>query len=129
MRPIDADAFRETLLKLWDNLEEGSEKHLMLSGFIKALDLQSTVQAEPPAELFNKIKEQMVDEKDFAYADFEQYKVDCLGVDPEYAQDDLPQDEFRYGLERAMEIINAHAHRELMNEEIEAEDADRENRE
>ena len=35
-------------------------------------------------------------------ADFEQYKMDVLDVEA----DDLPNDEFRYGMERALQIIS-----------------------
>lgn len=57
----------------------------------------------------NRIKqaiEQIIDEKDVAYADFERYKVECLGQDWEDAYDSLPQDDFRYGMERCLEILN-----------------------
>ena len=51
--------------------------------------------------VFEKIKAEIEDEKEAAYADFERYKVDYLGIDA----DDLPDDDFRYGMERALEII------------------------
>ena len=54
------------------------------------------------------IKAEIIEEKECAYADFEQYKVDYLGVDPEYVEDELPNDDFRYGMERALEIICKH---------------------
>lgn len=54
----------------------------------------------------DKIRDEIIEEKDYAYADFEQYKVDYLGVDAEYVEDELPQDDFRYGMERALEIID-----------------------
>ena len=47
-------------------------------------------------------RKQIIDEADFAYADFEQYKMDVLGVEV----DDLLNDEFRYGMERALQIIS-----------------------
>jgi len=59
-----------------------------------------------PLSVIDEIKAQIIDEAEFAYADFEQYKVDVLGVDAEYVEDELPNDDFRYGLERAFEIIN-----------------------
>ena len=55
-------------------------------------------------EAWFKIKEQMCEESDFAYADFDRYKCEVLGVDV----DELPDDDFRYGLQRAIEIINEH---------------------
>lgn len=56
----------------------------------------------------SKIINQIEDEKDFAYADFERYKVECLGQDWEDAYDGLPDDDFRYGMERALDIICEH---------------------
>ena len=56
--------------------------------------------------MLDKIRSEIIEEKDYAYADFEQYKVDYLGVDAEYVENELPQDDFRYGMERAIEIIN-----------------------
>ncbi|MBQ1296673.1 MAG: hypothetical protein IIY21_21700 [Clostridiales bacterium] len=57
-------------------------------------------------EKLDKIRAEIIDEKDAAYADFDQYKVDYLGVDAEHVEDELPQDDFRYGMERAIEIID-----------------------
>ena len=54
------------------------------------------------------IKAEIREEKEFAYADFERYKVECLGQDWEDAYDSLPQDDYRYGMERCLEIINKH---------------------
>lgn len=56
--------------------------------------------------VLDEIVAEIIEEKDLAYSDFERYKVECLGVDAEYAEDELPQDDFRYGMERAIEIIN-----------------------
>lgn len=47
-------------------------------------------------------RKQIIDEADFAHADFEQYKMDVLNIEV----DDLPNDEFRYGMERALQIIS-----------------------
>lgn len=57
-------------------------------------------------ERIDKIRAELLEEKDFAYADFEQYKIDYLGVDAEYVEDELPYDDYRYGMERAIEIID-----------------------
>jgi len=46
---------------------------------------------------------QLEEEADYAYADFEEYKKEVLGAD----FDELPDDDFRYGLKRAIEIIKA----------------------
>lgn len=56
--------------------------------------------------VLNKIRAEILEEKEYAYADFEQYKVDCLGVDADYVEDELPLDDYRYGMERAVEIID-----------------------
>lgn len=53
-------------------------------------------------EIWSKIKEQIDEEADFAYADFDKYKCEVLGVDT----DELPDDDFRFGMRRALEIIN-----------------------
>ena len=49
-----------------------------------------------------RIRKQLIEEKEAAYADFDEYKREVLGVDD---IDDLPQDDYRYGLERAIDII------------------------
>lgn len=52
--------------------------------------------------ILDKIKAEILDEVEYAYADFDEYKKNVLLVEP----DELPDDDFRYGLERAVEIIN-----------------------
>ena len=52
--------------------------------------------------IFEKIIAEILDEAEYAYADFDQYKKDILHAEP----DELPDDDFRYGLERAVEIMN-----------------------
>lgn len=59
-------------------------------------------------ELLDKIKAKILEEKECAYADFERYKVEYLGQDWDDVYDSLPQDDYRYGMERAIEIINAY---------------------
>ena len=67
------------------------------------IDLYSVVkQKYIEREVLDKIRAEIIDEKDFAYADFERYKEAVLGAEP----DELPDDDFRYGMERAIEIIN-----------------------
>ena len=60
------------------------------------------------SEVLDDIKAEIREEKDFAYADFERYKVECLGQDWNDVYDSLPQDDYRYGMERCLEIINKH---------------------
>ena len=61
------------------------------------------VEQEP---VLDKIKEEIFEEKEHAYANFEAYKIDYLMQDEEDVLDSLPQDDFRYGMERAIEIID-----------------------
>lgn len=56
--------------------------------------------------ILDNIRAEILEEKEYAYADFEQYKVDYLGQDEEDVLDSLPQDDFRYGMERTIEIID-----------------------
>lgn len=55
-----------------------------------------------PLDKVKKMREQIIDEKDFAFADFERYKEEVLNVEP----DELPDDDFRYGMERCLEILD-----------------------
>lgn len=57
---------------------------------------------EDKIKVLAKIRTEIIDEKDFAYADFDRYKEEVLGVEP----DELPDDDFRFGMERAIEIID-----------------------
>ena len=50
-----------------------------------------------------KLREDIKDEAEFAYADFDEYKYEVLGIDD---VDDLPNDDYRYGMERALELID-----------------------
>ena len=59
-------------------------------------------------QICEDIKAEIREEKEFAYADFERYKVECLGQEWEDVYDSLPQDDYRYGMERCLEIINKH---------------------
>ena len=52
--------------------------------------------------VLDKIIAEIDDEADYAYADFNEYKWDILHAE----SDELPDDDFRYGLRRAIEIIN-----------------------
>jgi hypothetical protein len=52
--------------------------------------------------ILDKIRAEIKEEAEYAYADFDGYKNDVLHAE----SDELPDDDFRYGLERAVEIIN-----------------------
>ena len=64
--------------------------------------LNMTIKALEQADVLEKIRAEILDEAEYAYADFDRYKEDILHAD----SDELPDDDFRYGLERAVEIIN-----------------------
>lgn len=68
--------------------------------------LDTVIEALEQESIIDKIRVEILEEKECAYADFEQYKVDYLGQDGEDVQDSLPQDDFRYGMERCIEIID-----------------------
>lgn len=60
--------------------------------------------ADELARVFeDSVVRQLEEEADYAYADFEEYKKEVLGAD----FDELPDDDFRYGLKRGIEIIKA----------------------
>lgn len=61
-----------------------------------------------PMSVIEEIKAEIAEEKDCAYADFERYKVEYLGQDWEDVFDSLPIDDYRYGMVRALEIIDKH---------------------
>ena len=78
-----------------DSCRKCAEEHRQLAKWLKELkDYRKT---------WYKIKFQIKEESNFAYADFDKYKYEVLGVDD---IDELPDDDFRYGMERALEIIN-----------------------
>ena len=60
------------------------------------------IKALEQTDVLEKIRAEILDEAEYAYADFDRYKEDIL-----YAEaDELPDDDFRYGMERAVEIID-----------------------
>jgi len=76
---------------------EDSTMGLFLRDVIKT----SEIKVIPLDKVKNAIA-QIIDEKDFAYADFDRYKEEVLCVEP----DELPDDDFRYGMERCLEILD-----------------------
>ena len=66
------------------------------------------IDTEAYKKALEDIKAEITEEKECAYADFERYKVEYLGQDWEDALDSLPHDDFRYGMERCLEIISKH---------------------
>lgn len=63
---------------------------------------ENAIKALEQGDVLEKIRSEILDEAEYAYADFDGYKEDILHTEP----DELPDDDFRYGLERAVEIIN-----------------------
>ncbi len=84
-------------------------KKLGMSEYEVALDTEALTMAIKSLEAWRKVKEQIKDEAEFAYANFDEYKYEVLGVDD---VDDLPNDDFRYGMERTLEIINKYKEEE-----------------
>lgn len=66
--------------------------------------LETAIKALEKEPILYKIKEQILDEANYAYADFDRYKEDILDAEP----DELPNDDYRYGMHRAFDIINKH---------------------
>lgn len=77
--------------------------------------IRAIIESMESEDVFDKIRAEILEEKECAYADFEKYKVDYLGVDSRYVEDELPYDDFRYGMERCIEIIDKYR-KERMNE-------------
>lgn len=77
----------------------GGEHREFIKLAIEALEQQpKTVSIDKLKNLIEKLQ----DEKDYAYANFDEYKLDVLGCDD---IDDLPNDDFRFGLCRAIELL------------------------
>lgn len=63
---------------------------------------EKAIKALEQQDVLDKIRAEILDEAEYAYADFDRYKEDILYAEP----DELPDDDFRYGMERAVEIID-----------------------
>ncbi len=75
------------------------------------LDQESSLYAKE-SSVFDKIRAEILKEKECAYADFDRYKVEFLGQDWEDVYDSIPQDDYRYGMERCVEIIDRYRGRQ-----------------
>lgn len=60
-----------------------------------------TVKAVPINKLRNLVNK-LQDEKNYAYANFEEYKINVLGCED---TDELPDDDYRFGLNRAIALL------------------------
>lgn len=83
---------------------EKMERHIDLNKesmemYMWLKELKTLRQAREDA--YKEIKRRIEEEAEYAYADFEQYKADVLYSE----QDELPDDDFRYGMQRALEIV------------------------
>ena len=81
-----------------------------IDDFVKMHSLNINKIEKLRAEI-DKAIEQMIEEKEFAYADFDEYKREVLEVDD---IDDIPNDDFRYGMERCIEILKKNVERQVM---------------
>ena len=93
MRLIDADVFKSQIagMAISNNYPAN-----------KANALCELIDAQPTAYDPDKVVEQLKEEKEFSYADFDEYVNEvCPCLDAEY--DDL----FHRGLERAIDIVKA----------------------
>lgn len=70
--------------------------------YLGKTDLELIIKSLEQNSILDKIKAEIDDEADYAYADFDRYKEDILHAE----SDELPDDDFRYGLWRAIEVIN-----------------------
>ena len=90
-RLIDVDTLIAELMKhIWDDKK--------FSEIVKDVPTIHAI----PVDKVKAVVEQLDEEREFAYADFEEYKVSVLGIEA----DELPDDEFRYGVERCMQLLN-----------------------
>ena len=85
------------LTALWNSDHLSIDEAVALGMAIKALEAKNVL---------DEIRAKLIEEKECAYADFERYKVEHLGQDWDDVYDSLPQDDFRYGLERCIDIID-----------------------
>ena len=94
--------------KWWVNhlFNVAKEKACNSHNFDDAQEIQSAqdkiIKALEQEPILDKIRAEIDEEADYAYADFDRYKEDILHAE----SDELPDDDFRYGLRRAIEIID-----------------------
>lgn len=68
---------------------------------IQAIVNESKFKTVPIYKLKNLV-DKLQDEKDYAYANFDEYKLDVLGCED---TDELPNDDYRFGLNRAIALL------------------------
>ncbi len=94
-----------------DVAPKGSVTHEAVSAEIEMYNIaikamEQGFKAMEQGFILDKLRAELLDEKECAYADFESYKVEYLGQDWEDVYDSLPQDDFRYGIERCINLID-----------------------
>lgn len=94
----------EKLTEIENHLSKSLKSSVTVSFDIE--DVPYLLAAIETLKTIPQIHNQISDEAEFAYADFEQYKIDVLQIEPQYVEEELPNDDFRYGLERSSEILN-----------------------
>ena len=102
---IDADKL------ITDMNTRAEEEYLEFRDIRNMVEYAPTIHAIP----LDKVKaliHQLNEEKELAYADFDEYKASVLGIEA----DELPEDEYRYGIERCLQLLNR-----LIAEEVEHE--------
>lgn len=94
---------KETIIEMRDNDGACTQQEVckFLANLMDVLEKQMSG-SENEKDVLDKIIAEIDNEADYAYADFDKYKEDILHTEP----DELPDDDFRYGLRRAIEIIN-----------------------
>ncbi len=86
-----------------------------LDGVLKVLEQDTITKLKRIQEIVNKptfkavpiyklksLVNKLQDEKDYAYANFDEYKIDVLGCED---VDELPNDDYRFGLNRAIALL------------------------
>lgn len=86
----------------YTNIEPFLNGETIKGGFNLFKTLEIIKNGIPFDNAFKTITDSIKEEADYAYADFNKYKEDVLGAE----LDELPDDDFRYGLNRAVEIIS-----------------------
>ncbi len=106
------EAFKQDYGDLSEEDDDYIEEKALLDSYCQGVeDVLKNLKNLEQEPVLDKIRAEMFEEKEHAYANFEAYKIDYLMQDEEDVLNSLPQDDFRYGLERAIEIIDKYRQR------------------
>lgn len=88
------------------NIEQAKEvlDYMQYKSGIDEAEFYALATAIKSLDMWDKVKEQILEEKEHAYADFDDYKMLYLNAE----SDELPFDDFRFGMERTIDIISKH---------------------